>query len=183
MDSIGKHRLEQILKDIDEEASLVFGPLTSKMVVIIAGGSAFILRDLTKRPVTHDIDVLESDNRLKSILSHYPAVNGKMAAFCDSIPYNFEDRLTKLDLATEAIDFMVPSLEDLAIMKLYAWRPNDIADPTSPQMLEKLDWNALELLVYDPLEAKASCLSDSRYRELVSTYERYKKDWCHEPHI
>lgn len=61
--------------------------------------------------------------------------------------------------------------------ELHAWRPNDVADITSPSVLEAIDWGALERLIYDPMEAQASCLSERRYQELVATFEQYRKAW------
>lgn len=107
----------------------------------------------------------------------YPSVNGAVSAYADEIPYNFEDRLVDIELETKAVIFKTPSPEDLAVMKLYAWRPNDIADLTSPSFLEKLDWNLLDQLVHDKNEAQASALSMRRYREMVDTYERYREEY------
>ena len=147
------------------------------MPLVIAGGSAFILHEVTNRPVTHDVDILNADSRLKGIIRNYPELNGDIAAFCDAIPYNYEDRLVALDIVTRAIGYYVPSLEDLAVMKLYAWRPNDIADLTNPLFLQQIDWDMLEHLVFDDHEAKASCLSERRYLEMVATYRQYARTW------
>lgn len=167
--------LRDILLSIDEEACLLFGDLLVKMDVVIAGGCAFILREMTRRPATHDIDVLEADERLSTVLRGYFAVNGAIAAFSDSIPYGYELRLEEILPETKCVRFLVPSLEDLVVMKLYAWRPNDIADLTNDLVLNALDWGQLEKLVYDKDEAKASCLSDRRYREMVATFEIFKR--------
>lgn len=114
-----------------------------------------MVHEITKRPVTHDIDVLFMDRRLAEIISHYPEVNGAMSAFLNCIPYNYEDRLIELPLVTNAITYYTPSLEDLAIMKLYAWRPNDISDLTSKEFLDRVDWDILHRLIFDPEEARA----------------------------
>lgn len=135
---------------------------------------AFILRGLTRRPVTHDIDVLEVDARLQQILEGYFVVNEAVSAFSDSIPYGYEDRLEDMLPETRCVRFYAPSLEDLIVMKLYAWRPNDVADLTSDIVLQTVDWDLLERLVYAKDEAIASCLCDRRYREMVATYEQYK---------
>lgn len=62
-------------------------------------------------------------------------------------------------------------------MKLYAWRPNDIADLTSADFLAKVDWKQLDYLVMDTGEARASCLSDRRYNEMLATYRHYVREW------
>lgn len=168
--------IRDTLLSIDEEASLTFGQPSRKFDVVIAGGSAFMLHDITKRPVTHDIDILSMDRRLAEIISHYPEVNGAMSAFLDCIPYNYEDRLIELPLVTNAIRYYTPSLEDLAVMKLYAWRPNDISDLTSREFLDRIDWDILHHLIFDPEEARASSPSDRLYGELIAAYQKLRKE-------
>lgn len=167
--------LTSTLLAIDEEAALFQGPCNEKAVVVIVGGAAFMLRDLTNRAVTHDIDVLQADRIVRTILANYPNVNGSVAAYADQIPYNFEDRLVALDLDTQAITFVTPSTEDLVVMKLYAQRPNDMQDIESAASRGQIDWNLLEKLVMDPDEAAASALSPRRYREMVDGYLDFKE--------
>lgn len=170
-----KNELEQLLRDIDEEASLALGPRDCLVSVVIVGGSAFMLRDLTARPATHDIDVLSADSSVRAILSRYPNVNGMVGAHADEIPYNFEDRLVRILPNTKTIAYWTPSLEDLVVMKLYAWRPNDVTDLTSPAVIKSLNWELLDHLVFDDDEAKASALVERRYQEMVSIYLHYRE--------
>jgi hypothetical protein len=166
---------------IFKEATLVLGNLPQKLPVIIVGGSALMLHDLTRRPATHDIDVLSYHEALRDILANYRAVNSSVKAYVDQIPYNFEDRLVRVDIETATVEYLTPSLEDLAVMKLYGWRPNDQEDLESPGLLGELDWEKLDQLVYDPDEAQASALSQRRYREMVAVYEEYARKHGHEP--
>ena len=179
----GKSQLVAMLVKIDEEAALVLDVVDKRFPVVIVGGSAFLLHDLTKRPTTHDVDVLSCHEALRGVISNYRAVNRAVSAYMDQIPYNFEDRLIPVGIETKAVEFLTPSFEDLAVMKLYGWRPNDREDLDSPEFLSKLDWDLLDRLVYDPEEAQASALSQRRYREMVSIYEDYAKEHGHEPHV
>ena len=174
-----KNNLVHILELIDGEASLSLDNVSpnEKPCVVIVGGGAFVLRDLTSRPSTHDIDVFMVDERLREIISHYPEVNGSVMAYMDSIPYNFEDRLLEIPVKTKTVVFKTPSIEDLAVMKLYGWRPNDIADLTSNAFLEQVNWDLLDHLVYDSNEAKASALIPRRYEEKVAIYEEYRREY------
>lgn len=170
-----KQSLITTLQNIDEEVCLTYGIPSEQTCVVIVGGSALMLRDLTKRATTHDMDILVADSHVRSIMQYYPTVNSSVAAYADQIPYNFEDRLVEIKVKTKAIRFTTPSLEDIAVMKLYAWRPNDIEDLTSPAFLENLNWEQLEYLVYDNDEAKASALSERRYKEMTHIFELYKE--------
>lgn len=123
-----KQDLEQTLLGIDEEAELEIGPRDDRPSVILVGGCAFMLNDVTNRSVTHDIDVFEADRCLREIIARYPEVNGMAVAYCNQMPFNYEDRLIPLEIGAHFIRYFTPSLEDLAVMKLYAYRPNDIVD-------------------------------------------------------
>ena len=123
-----KEELEKTLLELDEEAWLLHGETSPRPCIVIVGGAAFLLRDLTTRTVTHDIDVLMADSEMRSVIEHYPNINGAVASFSDQIPYNFEDRLERIPVPSKAIDFMTPCTEDLIVMKLYAERPNDLQD-------------------------------------------------------
>lgn len=136
-----------------------------------------MLRELTTRNVTHDIDVYEADALVGEILAMYPNVNGGVAAFSDQIPYNFEDRLVELDIGSRTVEFVTPSVEDLVVMKLYAERPNDVQDVDGAVERGALDWGLLERLVYGRDEAAASALSERRYKEMTEAYERMRRRW------
>ena len=60
-------------------------------------------------------------------------------------------------------------------MKLYADRPNDVQDVDGAVRAKRIDWNLLERLVYARDEAKASSLSEQRYRQMTEAYERMKE--------
>ena len=173
---MNKNKIIQTLLEIDEEVELMLGIRDPKPRIIIVGGAAFVLRDSTNRPATHDIDVYEADRVLADILSHYPTVNGSVAAYADHIPYNYEDRLAPLEIGSRAVDFLTPSNEDLAVMKLYADRPTDGIDVKEAIRRGLIDLNALERLVYDADEAKASAISPRRYDEMVYSYEKMRRE-------
>ena len=98
-----KQDLEQTLLGIDEEAELEIGPRGDRPNVVLVGGSAFMLNDVTNRSVTHDIDVFEADRCLREIIARYPEVNGMAVAYCNQMPFNYEDRLILLDIGARFI--------------------------------------------------------------------------------
>lgn len=136
-----------------------------------------MLRDLTTRRVTHDIDVLQADEAVRAIIANYPQVNEQVRAFSDQIPYNFEDRLVTIPLPSKAIEFLTPCAEDLVVMKLYAQRPNDLQDIDSAASNGSIDWALLDTLVFGEDEAKASSLIERRYDEMVRAYKDLKARW------
>lgn len=180
MENLDKSRLFEMLRRIDREASLVLPNGCERCSVIIVGGSALLLSDLTSRKVTYDVDVLSFDGRLRDILADYRAVNGAVAAYADQIPYNFEDRLVRIPIETEVVDFYTPSAEDLAVMKLYGLRPVDEADLNSPEFLCSINWDLMDDLVLGPDEAKASAVVERRYEAMVRAYRAWAEGHGHE---
>lgn len=171
------------LLSMDEEAYLLLGQRTPKPRIIVVGGAAFLLLDSTDRAVTHDVDIYEADEMLREILAQYSEFNGSVAAYADHIPFNYEDRLITLDIGAKVIDFVVPSTEDLAVMKLYADRPSDRIDVESAVRRGAISLDKLDQLVYGEDEAAASALSDRRYREMIWSYERMKEAVSDEPNV
>jgi len=80
-------------------------------------------------------------------------------------------------LNTKSIDFLIPSLEDLVVMKLYSYRGQDPRDLNSPKVVQSLDWELLEHLIYSPGEAYSSLATDieNSYRVLLQNFEEYKE--------
>ncbi|MDR0499780.1 MAG: hypothetical protein LBG97_00830 [Coriobacteriales bacterium] len=165
--------LHKNLLAFDEEAFLLFGNHDVRFTVLIVGGSALLVHGYTNR-ATHDIDVLSAPANLASLLKKYD-INTRVTAFIDSFPYGYKDRCISLPITGKIVDFFTPSLEDLVVSKLYAMRQSDIEDLESQGVVNAIDWDKLDKLVYDADEALASALSRRRYDEMVYAYEQYKE--------
>lgn len=171
MGAFSQERLRDLLLEIDEEVELEVGA-EERYSIVIVGGAAFMLADLTGRNATHDVDVLRADEAIKDVLARHRQLNTQVQVYADRLPKGFGERLVKIPIETAAVDFFRPSTEDLAVMKLYSWRKQDQIDLTSAEMLAKLDFDLLDHLVYDENEAKASSLTSLVYRKMVEVYER-----------
>ena len=171
MNTYSQERLRELLLEIDEEVELEVG-LGKRHSVVIVGGAAFMLANLTCRNATHDVDVLRADEAIQEVLVRHRQLNTQVQVYADRLPKGFEGRLVRIPLETTVVDFYRPSTEDLAVMKLYSWRKQDRIDLTSPEMLAGLDFDLLDHLVHDEGEAKASSLTSLAYRKMVEVYER-----------
>lgn len=171
MKTFSQERLRELLLEIDEEVELEVG-LGKRHSVVIVGGAAFMLADLTNRNATHDVDVLRADEAIQKVLVRHRQFNTQVQVYADRLPKGFEGRLVRIPLETTVVNFFRPSTEDLAVMKLYSWRKQDQIDLTSPEMLAELDFDLLDHLVHDEDEAKASSLTSLVYRKMVEVYER-----------
>ena len=174
MNTYSQERLRELLLEIDEEVELEVG-LGKRHSVVIVGGAAFVLADLTSRNATHDVDVLRVDEAIQGVLARHRQLNTQVQVYADRLPKGFEGRLVRIPLETTAVDFFRPSAEDLAVMKLYSWRKQDQIDLTSLEMLAELDFDLLDHLVHDEDKAKASSLVSLTYRRMVEVYEKEYK--------
>ena len=175
---------EEIRKElmlVDEEVGLEIelGNLPSEAVrfeILLAGGSVFFINNMTPRQASMDIDTMRVDSAIKGIVSRHGLFNNRVLTFEDQLPYCYEDRLQELPLKTKHVRYLSPSNEDLAVMKLYAWRDTDVDDLRNPVFAGRLDWDLLERLVYEeaPLSRAADADKDRRYQEMAATYEHYK---------
>lgn len=170
------------IRRIDENAffsGTVEQGVRAKMVII--GASALLLCELSQKGVTKDVDVLEAEQVIKRFISEDRDFNSYCPAYAQCLPYNFEDRLVKIEIETYVIDIYVPSIEDLAVMKLYRWEQPDKSDLTASEFLNKLNWSLLEHLVYSPDEAAASRSTvpenNRELRNLRFNYKEYEEGW------
>jgi len=165
-----KDELLSNLSRIDKHVFLSFGD-SERFRVIIVGGSALVLRGHLERS-TADIDIIQADRRLYEIMSLYDA-NGRVGAYENNFPYNYEDRIEKI-YSGVIIDFYTASLEDIVISKLYSFRDDDYADVCN--MAEKINWDILAKLAFDEDEAKASALNEKNYQDFLVNYRRFEKE-------
>ena len=159
------------LHRLDEDASLLFDG-DDRFICIIVGGSALILLGYLTR-ATHDIDMLRTPSELLELLGKYD-MNTNVSAHMDNFPDDYSERVHKLDLPTQKIDFYTLSLEDLVISKLAAWRGKDEQDITRDVVLLAIDWDQLaksaEMVRMGILSDRARGEFNLRYEEYVEKY-------------
>lgn len=172
MQSMIRDELIQRLKDLDEEASLLFDNV-ERLHLIIVGGGALVLMEVIPRG-THDIDVIDASSFLQGIMEKYD-INTRVQTFINNFPYNYEDRIRRLDIDGKIIDFFTASLEDIVIAKLYSHRDIDYMDITSPDVVNQLDWDLLRRLATADDEARSSALNEYRYKEFLDSFYDYER--------
>jgi len=145
-----KEDLFRRLDRLDEDVSYLYDE-NVRFRLVIVGGSALVLQDYLSRS-TLDIDALEVSREIYTLLDKYD-IDCRVNAYVFNFPYNFEDRLLKLDVGGRRIDIFTASLEDIVISKLYSIRPQDIQDIENKVILDNLDWDLLDKLANDENEA------------------------------
>lgn len=164
------HRLDSL----DREASLVLGRQKHYRMILL-GGSALVLQRWVSRS-TMDIDAVSVPHDLIALMGKYD-INMRAEAFCDHIPFYFEDRLAPLSVGGRVIDFYTLSLEDLVITKLCSVRDTDWRDTEEDSVIKNLDWNLLETLATSSDELRASIGSDREYSEFLGRFQDYKEKY------
>lgn len=161
--------LEARLKQLDLLVS-EFNP-DIQLECVIVGGGALLIKEMISRS-TLDIDVLYAS---KIIEQYFPIFdfNSRVNAHSYSFPYYYEDRLELVNINTKVIKYYTPSLEDLIVSKLYAFREKDIEDLKKIIEKNEYDPTLLEQLVE---EASLSSLNERSYKEMVSLYKSMFKE-------
>ena len=158
------------LKRVDEDADLMFDDDSRFSMIIVGGGALILLNKITR--ATQDIDVIEVSHEIYSLLEKYD-INCNVQAYSSNFPYNFEDRIVKLQIESRKIDFYCASLEDIVISKLHSNRDTDRQDVLSPGVIQALDWDILDHLARSEDEAKANSLNERSYSDFLADYEEY----------
>lgn len=163
------HDLERRMKELDQ---IVFDQHPNmQLECVIVGGGALLIKKAISRS-TLDIDVLYASKIIENYFDIFD-FNSKVKSLEFCFPYNYEDRLELVDIETKVIKYFTPSIEDLIISKLYAFREKDQEDLQAIIHQQKYDKHLLDKVVE---EARLSALNDRMYREMVSLYHQLFKE-------
>ena len=130
-----------------------------------------MLLGVLARP-TDDIDAIRFPSELQPLMEQF-GLSGRVIAYENHFPYDFEDRLVSVDFPYRAVRCYTASLEDVVVSKLYSNRDTDASDIREPDVLSTLDWKRLAKAVQ---EAEMSRLGDRRYRDMLHNYEAYREE-------
>ena len=126
---------------------------------------------------TEDIDVLKMNRYIVGELLEKYSMNTGIAAFENSLPYDYEDRLVHFDLNTKVIDYWAISIEDAIAGKIYAWRDKDIEHLYSKEVLSKINWNKLKESV---INLHDSLLNENDFAWIKLRFNIYAEACGHE---
>ncbi len=171
MENFGKNGVLERLERLDEDADLLFED-ERKFNMVIVGGSALLLLETITR-ATRDIDVLDVDFDVRSLLSKYD-INMQVGTYINNFPYNYDKRLVLIKKGRK-INFYTASLEDIIIAKLYSFRDKDLQDITDKKVLAAVDWEKLKHFAAE--EARDSALNERSYNEFLFSYKNYVERW------
>lgn len=163
---MNKHELFSRMVELDNIVSDLYPNMTFECVIV--GGGALLIKNIITRG-TLDVDVLEVSKEVEELFAGFD-FNTRVKAVLDCFPNNFEDRLEIVNLQTKSIRYYTPSIEDLIVSKLYAYRPKDIEDLKKIKESNQYDKKILDKVI---IEANGSAVTKRRYLEMVALYQRF----------
>lgn len=166
---MNKIELEQRMIELDTVTYDLYPGLTFECVIV--GGGALLIKNIITRG-TLDVDVLEVSKEVEELFAGFD-FNTRVKAVLDCFPYNYADRLELVDIETKCIQYYTPSIEDLIVSKLYAYRDKDIEDLEKIKKSKKYNQIILDKVVK---EARLSAVTEKRYLEMVDLYNRFFKE-------
>jgi hypothetical protein len=136
--------------------------------ITVVGGSALILLGLTvDSRITTDIDVMESARQAEQLLERYD-MNTHVTNFRFRLPDNWRSRRQRLPFEGIVLDVFAPSNEDLAILKLDAWRDIDRNDLHDMVLSGQLDMKLLQAIVNDVSELRVNFNDEDEWAIFVA---------------
>jgi len=163
--------------DILENLSLLDGDLLAHYglnrcfeITIVGSGALILLDVVSPNRRTTDIDVLESPPDIQSFFEFYQ-MNTMVETFLYEYPEKWRERKQKLAFSGDCLTVSTMSLEDLVILKLFAFRKRDQEDLEDIAKSAKLDWGQLDALIADPAEVRINLESEEAWEAFRTCYE------------
>lgn len=179
-----KLKPEDIIKRItDLDYELFEFAVTNKIEdfrvrIEIVGSAALVLNEINI-PLTEDIDVVRMNRNLSRELLEKYDMNTRVTTMENYLPYNYQDRLIKLNIKTNVVDYYFLSLEDCIVSKIVAARQKD-DNQLEYLQVSKVNWKMLKQCME---EMKLSLLNINDYKWMVNRYNNFVKRHNHEEAI
>ncbi|MDR0863574.1 MAG: hypothetical protein LBO74_01420, partial [Candidatus Symbiothrix sp.] len=162
MDKFGKEGILDRLTQLDDDLLSCIDNGRNVEITIV-GGSALVLLELSAESrMTTDIDVMEAALQAEALLERYD-MNQHATTFRFRLPENWRGRRQRVPFDGVVLEVYAPSNEDLAILKLDAYRPIDQADLKEMVNSGRLDINKLLAIVHDDVEIRVGFDDDAEW--------------------
>jgi len=169
----GKPDIIKRFKQLDDDLLAIAGD-KKRIDITIVGGSALLLLDLVgDARVTTDIDVMEVDVLAESLIERYN-MNRHVETFRYHMPENWVERRQKIPFQGEVIDIYAPSNEDLAALKLGAYREVDRKDLCDMVESGELDITKLQEIIDNIVELRVNYDDDSEWELFILRFNELK---------
>ena len=169
MEHFGKSGVIKRFEQLDDDLLSIVGD-DKRIEITIVGGSALLMLDLVGNTrVTTDIDVMETERLAERFLERYD-MNQNVNTFKYRMPENWPDRRQKIPFQGTVLDVYAPSNEDLAILKLCAYRESDKSDLREMILSGELDLARLRLIINDDSELRVNFDDENEWELFLRHY-------------
>jgi hypothetical protein len=162
------------LSQLDGDLLAYYGLNRQFEITIVGSGALIMLGVVSPSRRTTDIDVLEAPNELSAFFEPYQ-MNTLVETFLYAYPDTWRKRKQKLAFSGDCLTVYSMSVEDLAVLKLLAFRKRDQEDLIDMAESGKLDWILLDALILDPSEVRINLASEDVWTEFCEHYEWLKQ--------
>ena len=122
--------------------------------------------------LTTDIDVMEAALEMNGLLGRYD-MNQHVTNFRFRLPERWFERRQKLSFEGAVLDVYAPSNEDLAILKLDAYREADKRDLEDMVRSGELDYGLLETIINDDMELRVNYDTKEEWEVFRERYNEF----------
>jgi hypothetical protein len=124
--------------------------------------------------ITTDIDVMEAARQAEQLFERYD-MNMHVTNFRFRLPDNWRSRRQRLPFDGIVLDVFAPSNEDIAILKLDAWRDIDRSDLNDMILSGRLDMDLLHTIVDDVSELRVNFDGEDEWAVFVARLNELDK--------
>ena len=166
MEYFGKSGIVSRFEQLDNDLLSIVRD-NNRVEITIAGGCALVMLDLVgDTRVTTDIDVLEAEHQARVLFERYN-MNEDVNTFLFRMPENWVERRQRIPFEGIVLDIYAPSNEDLAIMKICAYRETDQKDVLEMLKEKKIDIRKLETIVSDDSELRVNFDNEDDWKDFL----------------
>ena len=173
MEQFGKPGIMSRFEQLDDDL-LSISTGDRRIEIVIVGGSALMMLGIVgNERMTTDIDVLEAEKQIDMLLERYD-MNQHVSTFLYRMPENWYERRQRIPFSGMVLDVYAPSNEDLAIMKLDAYREVDIGDLHEMVANGELDLEKLQGIIQDDTELRINYDDEGEWETFLSRFDALK---------
>ena len=173
MARFGKSGIISRLEQLDNDLLSILGD-KKRVELIIVGGSALMLLGLVgDARMTTDIDILEAERQVESLLERYD-MNQYVSTFRFRLPEKWPERRQRIPFSGITLEVFAPSNEDLAIMKLDAYREIDQCDLREMIQNNEIDLTKLQSIIIDDTELRINYDNESDWETFLVRFNEIK---------
>ena len=166
LERFGKPGIIERFEQLDLDLLAVVGDEKRVELTIVGSGALIMLNLVGDSRVTTDIDVMETEKQIEGFLERYD-MNQLVSTFLYRLPENWIQRRQRIPFDGIVLDVYAPSNEDLAILKIDAYRDADQKDLREMINGEEINFDRLMTIINNEAELRVNYADDSEWEAFL----------------